>query len=72
MMNLCDKKIEVNQENDSINVSFRMSKSLYDTIKTSKMVEDFGLSVLAGIENQINGIKPDSPDLGKVKIEEKI
>jgi len=71
-MKLNNKKVKYNKEKGQIDVSFRMSRSLYDKIKTGRMVEDLGLSILAGIRAEVEEkIPTDSPALGKVKIKEK-
>ncbi len=72
MFKIKHRKVKYNKETDNINVSFRMSKKTYDGIKTSGMVEDLGLAVLAGIQKEVGSDIPlDSPDLKKVKVTEK-
>ncbi len=71
MMKLSHKKINFNTETNSFNVSFRMSREVYDTIIDADKVEDLALSILAEMEKEIAPIvQLDSPNLPPIEIKE--
>lgn len=72
MLKLPHTKITVNEEKDIINVSFRMTKELYNKIRSTDMVQDLGLCVLTAIEKSVAPQdKPDSMELSPVEVKEK-
>ena len=72
MMKLTHKKVTVNEEKGIVNISFRMTKEFYRTIRTLDLVQDLGLAILSEVEKELKeNIPTDSPDLKEVEVTEK-
>lgn len=72
MIDLPYKKVVYNDEKEMFNVSFRMSKAMFDKVRSLDMVEDIGLAILAGIEQELKFHKPDldHPGMPPVDVKE--
>lgn len=74
MIDLPYYKAIYNEKTETFNVSFRMTKELFDSINTIDCVEDVGLCILVGIEREVKRLtgELDSPDKEQVNITENI
>ena len=67
MIKFNGERVSFNKTTQTITVNIKMSKEMYDDIKTPDKVQDVGLGFLSAIERCLNGDLLDGPEAPIIK-----